>query len=110
MSTSCVSGYSDSNGGPPGPKPGTLTNCATPRCRVFPFRREACCKCKDNSFSYQNGDYMEQNGKSREKNDTFAGLTGFWVRKSGKDAGQIQKQEGYCILRQESSKKGKIYR
>ena len=53
---------------------------------------------------------MEQNGESREKNDTFAGLTGFWVKKSGKDAGQIQKQEGYCILRQESSEKGKIYR
>ena len=53
---------------------------------------------------------MEQNGKSREKNDTFAGLTGFWVIKSGKDAGQIQKPEGYRILRQERSEKGKIYR
>ena len=26
-----LSGYPDSNGGPPGPKPGTLTNCATSR-------------------------------------------------------------------------------
>ena len=51
---------------------------------------------------------MEQNGKSREKNDTFAGLTGFWVIKFGKDAGQIQKSEGYCILRQESIEKEKF--
>ena len=26
-----LSGYPDSNGGPPGPKPGALTNCATSR-------------------------------------------------------------------------------
>lgn len=28
---SVLSGYSDSNGGPPAPKAGALANCATPR-------------------------------------------------------------------------------
>ena len=34
----CLSGYSDSNGGPPAPKAGALANCATPRLyKNFPF-------------------------------------------------------------------------
>lgn len=36
---SALSGYSDSNGGPPGPKPGALANCATPRLRTANIRR-----------------------------------------------------------------------
>ena len=36
-----MSGYSDSNGGPPGPKPGALANCATPRIPVMGLQRYA---------------------------------------------------------------------
>ena len=32
-----LSGYSDSNGGPPAPKAGALANCATPRFSI-PFK------------------------------------------------------------------------
>ncbi len=31
-----LSGYSDSNGGPPAPKAGALANCATPRKKAPP--------------------------------------------------------------------------
>ena len=35
-----LSGYSDSNGGPPAPKAGALANCATPRIiRTDPFKK-----------------------------------------------------------------------
>ena len=34
LQTLLMSGYSDSNGGPPAPKAGALANCATPRCPV----------------------------------------------------------------------------
>ena len=48
-----LSGYQDSNLGPPAPKAGALTGlCYTPKCSSFRF-----CECKGNAFS-ANTQYM----------------------------------------------------